>query len=491
MAIVLAAEIGTGSTKSLILRDGKYVGHASSFAYAPMTPFKGAARQRPGTWREAFADSVKNVCRGFSIKPRQIDCIVVGGQMHGFVPNGTGIANLWCDTTAADDARRLALTSGLDILLITGNNASPNLTAAKIMRMAQLDPEGFKRMKFWTLPAGSVLLWLIGEPVTDPSDASGTQLWDIKKRCWSREMFDAAGIPWESKPRLSESLEIAGKLTAKAAKALGLRPGIPVVAGGADQSEGAIGNGVIYKNMGLLSFIWGNSGVLTAALKTPDPDALLNTFAHGDGGVITFLCTCACGSAQDFWARMFGATSSEDMDNWAKVSPVGSNGVTFIPLHAGSRMLDNYDPNGTFLHVGLASDEKGLKRAKADLCRAIQEGILMEARMGLVVMRSKGIEAERIMFGGGGANSNHLAQMVADIFGLPVTVPDITETTALGAAIRGAVVMGDFNSIEEACKALVRPFRTFKPNKRRQAAYGRVFERFREDVEAVTGCKVR
>jgi len=481
MANVIGLEVGTTTAKALAIVNGKVVAIASSDGYEPEHPFPGASRQDPSIWWAMSKQVILRVCRQAEILPADVDCLVVSGQMHGLVPNGAGKASLWNDTTATkgvDVINNKAKRRRLNVLMHTGNIMGPNMTAAKIADM------GAREMKFFTLPAGSVTRRLIGESVIDPSDASGTLLWDIRKRCWSQKMLHLVGLSPEQLPRLVGSLEVAGHVTHEASQETGLRKGTAVLAGGADQSESALGMGLLPENKGVMGFEMGTSGVIKAALFVPMPDEQLNTFAHVIG-VITFLCTCACGDAQSFIKNMLKLSGYASMDELAADSPIGSRGVTFVPLLAGSRMLGNFDPNGSFLHMSTST-------SNADICRAVQEGIIMEALMGLRVIQSKGISVRRVILGGGGAKSKHLCQMVADIFGAEIVVPRISETTVLGAAIRGAVVMGDYPSVDAACEVLVKPACTYKPDKKRHNEYTtRVFPRFLRDVEKVTGCKVR
>jgi len=212
MAIVIGLEVGTTTAKALAIVDGKVVAIASSDGYEPEHPFPGASRQDPGIWWAMSKQAILRVCEQAKVLPTDVGCIVVSGQMHGLVPDGTKKASLWNDTTATkgvDVINDKAKRRRLDVLMHTGNAVGPNMTAAKIAQMG-LDVE---RMKFFTLPAGSVTRRLIGEPVIDSSDASGTLLWDIRKRCWSRRMLGLVGLLPIQLPRLVESLEVAGHVT--------------------------------------------------------------------------------------------------------------------------------------------------------------------------------------------------------------------------------------------------------------------------------------
>ena len=119
---------------------------------------------------------------------------------------------------------------------------------------------------------------------TDMADASGTLMLDVAHRRWSDEVLQATGIEKSLLPRLFESSEICGKVSAAGAAATGLQPGTPVVAGAGDQAAGAVGMGIV--TPGAVSATIGTSGVVFAATDCPalDPKGRLHTFCHAVPG---------------------------------------------------------------------------------------------------------------------------------------------------------------------------------------------------------------
>ena len=134
------------------------------------------------------------------------------------------------------------------------------------------------------LPKDYIRLRLTGEFATEVSDASGTSLFNVKKRDWAYEVMDAIDIPRQWMPKVYESPEVSGRVTAEAAALTGLAPGTPVVGGGGDQAAGAVGNGIV--EPGIISSTVGTSGVVFAFADKPvvDPKLRVHTMCHAVPG---------------------------------------------------------------------------------------------------------------------------------------------------------------------------------------------------------------
>ena len=143
--------------------------------------------------------------------------------------------------------------------------------------MRENEPQNWKRVRSVMLPKDYVRFRLTGERAIDMADASGTLLLDVANRRWSQEMLQAAEIDESLLPRLFESPEICGKVSAAGAAATGLHAGTPVVAGAGDQAAGAMGMGIVAP--GAVSATIGTSGVVFAATDRPSLDSQ-GTAAH-------------------------------------------------------------------------------------------------------------------------------------------------------------------------------------------------------------------
>src|SRR5690606_29073266 len=142
----------------------------------------------------------------------------------------------------------------------------------------------FAKLTKVLLPKDEIRRRLTGDYVTEVSDASGTLLLDVVRRCWSSNLLSKLGLDSDLLPRVVESEDVTGTLTAEAAELLGLTTQCKVVGGAGDCAAGAIGNGVV--RAGVLSTSIGTSGVMFVHSDTPQYDALgrLHTFCHAVRG---------------------------------------------------------------------------------------------------------------------------------------------------------------------------------------------------------------
>src|SRR5438876_8098491 len=230
--LLVGIDSGTQSTKVLVVdaRDGKVIASAAKeYDLIPNLP-PGAKEQHPHIWREATASGIRRALRQAKAVAAEVKAIGVSGQQHGFVPlDDTGEvirpAKLWCDTsTAAECDEIMERVGGLKATLrALGNAVLPGFTASKILWMKKNEPENFRRLATVLLPHDYLNFWLTAEKVMEYGDASGTALFDVRKRQWSDLVLNAidAGLK-EKLPLVRPSDRPAGLLQASIAKILGI-----------------------------------------------------------------------------------------------------------------------------------------------------------------------------------------------------------------------------------------------------------------------------
>src|SRR2546430_2503363 len=238
MAHLLGIDIGTSGTKTLICdEDGKVL--ATATADHPISsPKPGWSEQNPLDWWKATRAATKSVLKKAKVKRGDVSGIGLSGQMHGSVFLADGEkplrpALLWNDQRTAEQCAEIESKAGgrERLIELVANPALTGFTAPKILWVRQHEPKVYAKTKHILLPKDYIRYRMTGEYATEVSDASGTLLLDVAKRRWSDELLGLLRIDKSLLPRLHEPPEITATLHQAGAKALGLRPGIPVVGG--------------------------------------------------------------------------------------------------------------------------------------------------------------------------------------------------------------------------------------------------------------------
>ncbi|MCA9051913.1 MAG: xylulokinase, partial [Planctomycetaceae bacterium] len=287
MAAFLGIDIGTSGTKTLAVREDGAILASATVEYPLSSPKPGWSEQDPLHWWDASVRSVRQVMKSARLKAADIGGIGLSGQMHGSVflnKSGNVIrpALLWNDQrTAAECAEIEKLAGGRRKLIqMVANPALTGFTAPKILWLRNHEKKNFDRTVQVLLPKDYVRYRLTGEFATEVSDASGTLLLDVVKRQWSKTLLSKLGLDLGLLPKVYESEDVTGTLSAAVAGELGLNAGTPVVGGGGDQAASAIGNGIVRR--GVVSATMGTSGVVFAHSDDVqvDPEGRLHTFCH-------------------------------------------------------------------------------------------------------------------------------------------------------------------------------------------------------------------
>src|SRR6478736_4052377 len=220
-AFVLGIDVGTGGTRAVIVGgDGGILASATE-EHAPFaSPQIGWAEQNPEDWWRACGIAVREALSGAALRAEQISCVGFSGQMHGAVmldeaDKVVRPALIWCDVRTEKQCRELTDAIGAqELIRLTCNPALPNFTLTKFLWVRENEPQNWKRVRSVMLPKDYVRFRLTGDRATDMADASGTLLLDVAKRRWSQEVMQAAGIEASLLPKLLESPEICGKVSA-------------------------------------------------------------------------------------------------------------------------------------------------------------------------------------------------------------------------------------------------------------------------------------
>ena len=467
MRFLLGLDVGTTSTRTIIIdENGKLVASSTS-DYKLITPKPGWAEQIPIDWWIASIKTIKDVIKKSNISAENIACVGLSGQMHGSVfldSSGNVIrpAILWCDQRTYRQCETIYKIFGHDgFIKLSYNRALPGFTAPKILWLKENELENYKKVSKILLPKDYIRYKLSNTYATEVSDASGTILMDIPSRNWSNEILNGLHIKRSLLPEVFESVVISAKVSKEASNLTGLIEGTPIAGGGSDNAAGAVGSGII--RSGLISDSIGTSGVVFAHMDKPlyDPQGRVHSFCHAVPGKwhLTGVTLSAAGSLRWYFDE-FGPSREiiknfpdikgyDLLDKQAEQVPAGSDGLIFLPYLSGERTpYTDPDARGVFFGISYL-------HGPDHFVRSIMEGVAFSQLDCLTLMRDLNINSYKIILFGGGAKSSTWRQIIADILNSKVVTLNVEEGSAFGAAIIAGAGCGIYPNIKEGVDKII------------------------------------
>lgn len=504
---LLGLDLGTSAVKALLLTEA---GAVAGSATAPLplgSPRPGWSEQEPDEWVQAARQAIKSLLQHRGIDPAQVAALAASGQMHGATlldAAGRPVRPciLWNDQRSSEECASIEAALGREGLLAeVSNPALAGFTAPKLLWVRRHEPEVWARAAAVLLPKDYLNYWLTGQLATEVSDASGTLLFDVNRRRWSEPVLQALELDPGLLPPVHASTAVIGHLTAEASAATGLRAGMPVVAGGADNACAAVGLGVVRPGQVMVSI--GTSGTVLAPAAQPatDPQGRLHTFCHAvpglwylmgvvlsaGGSLRWFLDTLAADLSHQ--ARREGRDAYDLVLAMAAQAPPGSEGLIFLPYLSGER-TPHPDPAARGVFFGLS-----LRHDRSHLARSVLEGVSFALADAAQLMRALGLDLTRVRVTGGGARSELWRQMLADTLEATVLTTRAEEGPALGAAMLAGVGVGMFPSIPAAVERVVQLRAEVPPGvnvplyRRYHALYDQLYPALRENFAVLAALR--
>ncbi len=480
----LGLDLGTTGVRALLIdRMGAVLGSATA-EHPLYSPAPGWMEQNPEDWWSSTCQAVRAALRQTGIDAADIQAIAVSGQMHGATlvdADGTVVRPciLWNDQRSVSQCAEITALVGTQRLLeLTGNVPLAGFTAPKLLWVRENEPERWSRVARVLLPRDYLNYRLTGTMAGEPSDAAGTLLFDVHARSWSAEVLAALQLDPGLLPPVVPSAGIMGHIDARAARETGLRAGTPVMGGGADNACAAAGSGVLEPGQVLCSV--GTSGTVVApvGLAVGNPGHNVHLFSHvspstnylmgvvlsAGGALRWFKDTCCPDLVKADQAG--GANAYARITAEAEATPVGAEGLLFLPYLTGERT-----PHGTAAARGVFF---GLspRHTRGHMARAVIEGVSYALGQSLDLLRQAGVAGDVVRVTGGGARSPFWRQILADTFACPLDVQTTDEGPAYGAALLAAVGHGAFQTIEETA-ALIQPSGRVEPRPEAARLYKR------------------
>lgn len=504
MSYVIGVDIGTQSTKALLMSTSGAILAQATAAYKVDQPRPMWAEQWPDVWLDAVYETAAAVVSQSKVPAGEIKAVCVSSLYGGSgIPVDADIKPLhscliWMDRRANDEVEWVRQNLDLDQLQrITGNGVDSYYGYTKMLWLKRNRPEVWALTRYLLPPNSYVEYHLTGELAVDHSSAGNIGgVYDIEARAWSKPMLEVLGIDPDLMPaRLVESSDIVGGLLPEAARRLGLNPGTPVVAGGVDAAMATLAAGVIepgnHVAMIGTSMCWGFINQRTDAghglismpyVHNSAEDIYIFGGAITAGASVSWFRDQFCVQEKQAAALLTGIDVHELMELEAAKTPAGADGLVFLPYLMGERS-PVWDAKASGAYVGLT-----LFHSKAHLYRAVLEGLAFALRHNMECGQQGAVRLDpELIVVGGAASSDLWMQIIADITGYPVLTIEQEVEAPLGGAMLAALAAGEIDNLSQ-----VRDWRTLRPRAQpdpaNKAIYDHMFEQYCEIYRALKPC---
>jgi len=492
---LIGLDIGTTGCKTVVFDAGGNLLARASREYTVDIP-------QP-TWAEQDAEQVWRLAQDAmrqaitAAGPGDIAAVGLSVQGEAVMPvdaRGQALrpAILGMDTRTSEQNAWLRERFGAEPLFArTGMPIHTINTLPKLLWLKQYEPELWTRAARFLLYEDFIIAKMTGQPAISRCLASRTQLYDIPNDCWSPEILAALELEPERLATVQPSGVAVGPMRPDLAESLGLAKPPLVVTGGHDQACGALGAGLTRPGLAMVST--GTAEVVEVVLDSPVLNETLyqgniSVYAHTVPGLYLAMTINHSGGLLLRWFRdtlcqeemRQAQTAGQDAyDLILRDASPDPSPLLLLPHFAGggSPWFDTAS-KGAILGLTFATD-------KSDLAKAILEGLTFELRVNLDLLKEGLVNIDELRAIGGGARSSMWVRLKADITGIPIVVPRITEAACWGAALLGGVGAGVFGSAAQAMEEMLHLEQRFEPDPARVARYEERYALYREVYPAV------
>jgi autoinducer 2 (AI-2) kinase len=492
---ILTLDVGSGSGRSILFDlDGKQVAVAQR-EWLPKSDPRYPGSQDFDT-REAWqllVETIREALAKANISASNVVAVTASSMREGMVLYNKDKKVIWActnvDGRATEEVIEMVKQDLAKPIYKIGGDWLSIISPPRFWWIRKYQPEIYKQIAHVNMLSDWVLFELSGNLVTDPSIGSSSGLFDLTKRTWSDEIAQIANLPKGIYTEVHESGSVVGKITKEAAAATGLPVGIPVITSGADTQLAMVGVGAV--NPGMYTLCGGTFWQATLVTDKPlyDPQFRLRLGCHAVPGQWL---TEGIGFYLGFTMRWFrdgfcqeeirqakqqGIDTYVLMEKLAAEMPAGSNGVQAIFSYVMDvKRWRHATPS--FVGFNVVSPEK---TGKAACIRAIEENAAYVSRSHFETLTElSGKAPQEITFAGGSSKGFLWPQIIADVMGVPVKIPQIKEATALGSAICVLTALGECKNWPEAVDKVVQWDRVIEPNVDTHKSYDEAYTRWFE-----------
>jgi autoinducer-2 kinase len=474
---LLAIDAGTGSCRAVLFSEKGEQVAASLREWVHLEPPDAPGGQDfdvDANWR-AIAACIREVLATAGTSGDSVRAVAATSMREGIVLYDAAGREIWAcpnvDSRAGQEAVDLIEEGAAGRIYELGGDWVAITSPARLRWLARHRPDILERASGLGLLSDWIATRLSGVLATEPSCGSSSGMFSLADRTWSAEIAELCGLPASVLPPVQDPGTVVGTVTPAAAAQTGLQPGTPVVAGGGDTQLGLLGAGT---RLGEYTVVGGTFWQTTILLDRPlvDPQVRLRTLCHVLPGQwmlegIGFYCGMSMRWFRDAFcaaevteARRRGVDPYVVMEEAAAQAPPGAV-LAIMSNVMNARRWAHASPS--FLQFDLSDQQPG--SGQAGCVRAIEEAAAYVARGHRdIITELTGISVTELTFTGGAAKGALWPQIMADVLGLPVHVPAVTESSALGAAICAGTGAGIYASLSELESDLRPRARTYEPD---------------------------
>lgn len=485
MRYYIGIDVGTSSTKSILIDADGNILRSASASYSVSEPTPGWREIDPEVWMQAVDTTVCELLT--DIDRSLVRSIGVTGQIHTLVlldQQGRSIrpAFLWNDARTAslipDMKQRIRALENVSYLADVISTGSP---AANLLWFKENEPENYARLHKFLIGPDYIVHRLAGGYRTDYCEASTSSLYDLTARVWSPAIRETFGFSSAIYPEVQGSGEVAGTLLPEFCEKYGLKPDVTVLVGTGDNPAAAIPTGCLAKKRPVMSF--GTSGVLMFPRKQPDFNArgknILFSLDGTDIAVLVQGVVQSCGGTLGWWVeKILGTTDYAAETMGIDPNRLAESPLLFYPHLVGDKTI-YADPSLRGCFIGLGTDV-----TRTDMVAAVLEGICFAVRQLVEAMEIPMAELENLRVIGGGSKNTIWMQILADVLGISVIQMESNSGAGFGIALVAAAV-SEGVPVEEKMNNLLFDKEKFTPQPHRAALYQKKYQKYLRIHDAV------
>jgi gluconokinase len=482
----IGVDIGTTSTKAIVFSPSGVIKGISTQGYPLLAPEPGWAEQEPEAIFKAVIQAIHEAIAQANIAASDIAAVGFGAATHSLIaidqhhdPLTNSIT--WADLRSVPQTRQLKQDSGsVELYHRTGAPIHPVSLVTKLMWLQQHQPDIFSKAAKFISVKEYVLYQLFGRYVVDYSIASASGLMNLNQLRWDDAALSITGIRPDQLSELVPTTYVLRGMNARYAEAIGLHPDTPVVVGANDGVLANLGVGAITSDQ--LAITIGTSAAVRGVLPKPLTDPQGRTFCYAltedhwvvggpsnNGGITLRWFRDQFGESEMAQAEREGVDSYDILIRMAEQVPAGAEGLLFLPFLSGER-APNWNPDARGMFFGIA-----MRHTRSHFIRSVLEGILFNIYNITTVLMSDSDQERSIRASGGFARSQMWRQMMADLFGTEVLIPEVYEASGFGGAALAMYAVGALTDLADV-QPLIRISDRHQPNRDVTSRYQQLFK---------------